>query len=173
MKRIVLILSLIFFLSGCNLSVQPDNSKVDKGNNTQPLLRPITSRDSISPTVTNLQLEFFKDIPDSMQGCGTAYTYDTINIDNNKKNSYLFFSDFFIAVIKLNGKDIYLQKDTINSKELTKKTSRLVFKGNGYIITLFIKKIKEIEEASREEGTMEISNDKLKRTYHIHGISGC
>jgi hypothetical protein len=81
------------------LSVQPDNSKADKENNTQPLLRPITSRDKISTTLTNLQLEFFTDIPDSMQGCGVAYTYDTINIDNNKKINYLFFSDFLMQLL--------------------------------------------------------------------------
>ena len=56
------------------------------------------------------KLDYFKTMPKKFGLQGDYYTYDTTKITNDK---YIFISDLTdIAVIKINGKDIYLKPDT-------------------------------------------------------------
>src|SRR6266700_6598150 len=62
---------------------------------------------AISKVDTAFKLDFFKAVPDTINGCGEYFTYDTTVV---LKDRYIFLSNLTeFAIIRINGKDIYLR----------------------------------------------------------------
>jgi hypothetical protein len=109
MTRLAFLLLYILLLTGCTSNDQVADKKSQK-NDT--LISKKTKKDINSTTDdTNFRLDFFKSVPDTIDGCGEYFTYDTSKIANDK---YIFLSNLTdFAIIKINGKNIYLNRDAI------------------------------------------------------------
>ncbi|MDE3237139.1 MAG: hypothetical protein KGO81_14400 [Bacteroidota bacterium] len=87
---------------------------------------------------------------------------------------YIFLSNLTdFAIIKINGRDVYLNKDTAESKEINDKNYIAVYKGQGYKAKLTVKEEKASDEGGFYSGTLEITNDKMKVIFKVHGDAGC
>lgn len=168
MTRTALILLTVFIWTSCsNGDTEIDSSqKVDtsKAETTKPVV-------AVSNVDTTLKVDFFKAIPDTIEGCGEYFTYDRTKVGNDK---YIFLSNLTeFAVIKINGKDVYLNKDTTDSKEINDDSYIAVYKGQGYKAILTVKQIKTYDEGGFYSGTLQIIVNKIKATYKVHGEVGC
>jgi hypothetical protein len=124
---------------------------------------------------TAFRLDFFEAIPDTLTGCGEYFTYDTIPVtDSANNNKYIFLSNLTdFAIIKIKGIDIYLKKDTSESKEIDDKSYVAVYKGQHYKAILSIKQIKAYDEGGFYSGTLQIISDKINAVFKVHGEAGC
>jgi hypothetical protein len=168
MTRPTLILLTILILTSCsNGDTSSDNlQKADtiKADTTKPVV-------AVSNVDTTFKLDFFKPLPDTIDGCGEYFTYDTSKMANDK---YIFLSNLTdFAIIKIKGKDLYLNKDTTESKENNDKSYIAVYKGQGYKAVLTIKQTKTYDEGGFYSGTLQIIGDKIKATFKVHGEAGC
>jgi hypothetical protein len=168
MTRLTSFLLTIVIITSCaNADTTRDNSqKVD-----------ISKIDTIKSVVTSstvdtaFKLDFFKALPDTIDGCGEYFTYDTSKVANDK---YIFLSNLTdFAIIKIKGKDVYLNRDTTESKEINDKSYIAVYKGQGYKAILTIKQTKTYDEGGFYSGTLQIIGDKIKATFKVHGEAGC
>ncbi|MFL5741152.1 MAG: hypothetical protein ACJ75B_13095 [Flavisolibacter sp.] len=126
---------------------------------------------AIADNDTTLRLEFFQSIPDTIDGCGEYFTYDTSKVKNDR---YIFLSNLTdFAIIKIVGKNIYLKHDSTESREINDKKYIAVYKGEGYKVVLTMKQTKTYDEGGFYSGTMEISFGKKTSIFKIHGDSGC
>jgi hypothetical protein len=124
-----------------------------------------------STDTTTFKLDFFKAVPDTIDGCGEYFTYDTSKVTRDK---YIFLSNFTeFAIIKINGNDIYLKRDTTESKEINNKSYIAVYKGRGYKAVLTVKQTKTYDEGGFYSGTLQIVGDKISTTFKVHGEAGC
>jgi hypothetical protein len=120
---------------------------------------------------TTFKLDFFAAVPDTIDGCGEYFTYDTSKF---AKDKYIFLSNLTeFAVIKINGKDFYLNRDTTESKEISDKSYIAVYKGQGYKAILKIKQTKTYDEGGFYSGTLQVIGDKINATFKVHGEAGC
>jgi hypothetical protein len=127
---------------------------------------------SNKPTgTTPFKVDFFKTVPDTIEGCSKLYTYDTTDIASFRYIFVANFADF--AIIKVNGKDIYMKNVTTEKVSTISKSDTSQYEGNGYKATLTLKEIESYEEVGRYEGTLEIIKDRHKVILKIHGLSGC
>lgn len=118
-----------------------------------------------------VKLDFFKTVPDTIDGCGE---YFTIESEKDDSENYIFLSNLSsFAIIKVNGKNVILEKDTIKSKEISKKEFLEIYRGNGYEATLKTKVIKQYDEGAFCKGTLNINDSKKETEYKIKGSSGC
>ena len=93
-----------------------------------------SSKRNICKIDSTFKLDYFKTMPKKFGFQGDYYTYDTTKISNDK---YIFISDLTdIAVMKINGKDIYLKSDTLNDKPRINDLFQESWKGNGYEVLL-------------------------------------
>ena len=120
---------------------------------------------------TTFKLDFFDEIPDTISGCGEYFTYDTSKVE---KGRYIFLSNLTeFAIIKINGKDIYLKRDTTESKEINGKSYIAVYKCRDYKAVLTIKQTKTYDEGGAYSGTLQIIGEKINTTFKVHGEAGC
>jgi hypothetical protein len=120
---------------------------------------------------TTSNLDYFTSFPDIIDGCSSYFTYDSIKIESKK---YIFLSDFAdLALIKIAGKELYLYRDSLESKELSERRTIEVFKGGGFKAILNTKIVKTIDELNYYTGTLEVVGDKFKVRYKVHGEGGC
>jgi hypothetical protein len=90
------------------------------------------------------------------------------------KDRYIFLSNLTeFAIIKINGKDIYLKRDSSESKEINNKSYLAVYKSRDYKAILTVKQSKSFDEGGIYFGTLQIIGDKLNTTFKVHGESGC
>lgn len=126
---------------------------------------------TVSPIDTTFTLDVFKAVPDTIDGCGEYFTYDTSKVESNE---YVFLSNLSeFAIIKIRGKDIYLNRDTTESKEINEKSYEAVYKGQGYKAILKVKQTRTYDEGGFYSGTLEIIGDKKRATFKVHGETGC
>src|SRR5258708_2067414 len=135
MTRLNSVLLAIFFLTSCKSN---DQRTSDNSKNNDTLVSNTTKQGITSITVdTTFKLDFFKSVPDTIDGCGEYFTYDTSKV---AKNKYIFLSNLTdFAIIKINGKNIYLNRDTTESKEINTKSYVAVYSGQGYKAILTVK----------------------------------
>jgi hypothetical protein len=125
----------------------------------------------IKNDVIAFPLEIFESVPDTIDGCGDYYTYDSIKLDDQR---YLFLSNLVdFALIKVNGKLIYLKKLEAESKEDGEDHFVSVFEGNGYRIKLNARKVESYDEGGLYKGQLEITAPDFKAVIPVHGETGC
>jgi hypothetical protein len=162
----ILISFLIF--SGC-----ANNDSIGKFSQKKDTLKTIIPKQiAVVPLGdTAFKLDFFDAIPDTINGCGEYFTHDTSNVT---KDRYIFLSNLTeFAIIKINGKDIYLKRYSIESKEINDKSYIAVYKGQDYKAVLTIKQAKTYDEGGFYSGTLQIIGDKINATFKVHGEAGC
>jgi hypothetical protein len=130
----------------------------------------ITIRPNYSLTkidTSSIRLNFFDKIPETISFRGEFYTYDTTKLANDK---YIFLTNMTTyAIIKDNGKDIYLEKENDKSLALPQNTYEDIYSGNGYKITFIHKVIKDGYGKSNEIGKLIIENSRHQLIVKIHG----
>ncbi len=120
---------------------------------------------------TTFKLDFFHKIPDTIDGCGEYFTYDTSKV---AKDRYIFLSNLTeFAIIKINGRDIYLKRDSLESKEINGKSYIAVYTGHEYKAVLKIKQTKTYDEGGFYSGTLQIIGKNINTTFKVHGEAGC
>lgn len=116
---------------------------------------------------SNIELAFFDIIPETISNPGGFYTYDTTKLAENKFIFLTNLADY--AIIRNNGKDIYLKKENDKSIKTSEDIFKDVFSGNGYKIVLTHKLVEHNNGVSSETGTLEIKNSKCQAVIKIHG----
>lgn len=117
----------------------------------------------------SLKMDFITKFPSVIDGCSGVYTYDTTS---TKKKKYIIVTDLQeLGFIKIHGKEIKL--NITDKKDLSSTSFRTTFKGDGYTVILTTNTVKQIDELSIENGTLEITKGSLKMVLTIHGESGC
>ncbi|MBO9635076.1 MAG: hypothetical protein J7578_18345 [Chitinophagaceae bacterium] len=117
MTRLTLILLTAFILTSCSNSDTPTGNSQKVDTNKADTVKPVVAIYNVD---TTFKLDFFKALPDTIDGCGEYLTYDTSKVANDK---YIFLSNLTdFAIIKIKGKDVYLNKDTTESKEINDKS---------------------------------------------------
>lgn len=152
----------------CN-NEKPQN----KINSTLKEKKDIKRRDYKNANTKNddqINLDFFKSIPDTLDGCLYTFNYDSISLP---EKHILLSNGSNINIIKINNKEIYLNKDTINTKQISNSFYKEVYFNNEYKLILNIEELNSIDETSLYKGTLEISNKKFKKRYKIKGEGGC
>jgi hypothetical protein len=166
MARQVYIL-LIFLLSCSN------NNSTKYTTQSKDTAKSVLSKLSIAVPKrdTSIKLDFFNSVPDTISGCGEYFAYDTNTV---KKDRYIFLSNLTsFAIIKIDGKDIYLNMDSTVSKEINDEMYIAVYKNQNYKAVLTVKKSKTYDEGGFYTGTLEIISDKINTVFKVHGESGC
>jgi hypothetical protein len=168
MTKLASLLLTLFVLTGCaNQDKTADISQSDDTTKIATAKRTVTS----SPIDTTFKLDFFKAVPDTIDGCGEYFTYDT---SKASRDNYIFLSNLTdFAIIKISGKDIYLNRDTTESKEINDKSYEAVYRGQGYKAILKVNQTKTYDEGGFYSGTLEIIGDKKRATFKVHGEAGC
>jgi hypothetical protein len=169
MTRLTFVLFTILILTSCTNS---DQSASDIYQKKGTVISDSTIIGITSIIIdTTLKLGFFKSVPDTIDGCGEYFTYDTNNVSKNK---YIFLSNLIsFAIIKIDGINFYLSKDTIESKEINAKSYVAVYSGHGYKAILTVKQTTTYDEGGFYIGTLQIIGDKKKATFKVHGEAGC
>jgi hypothetical protein len=149
------------------------NDRANKNDRNDDTLNTNGSKqmDSVIKDDHTIKLDFFNEIPDTISGCGEFFTYDTSAVT---KGRYIFLSNLAeFAIIKINGKSIYLIKDTIESKVIDDKNYIEVFKSQEYKVVLTIKQAKTYDEGGFYYGTLQIIGVKTNALFKVHGEAGC
>lgn len=121
----------------------------------------------IKRDTSNIKLVFFDTIPETISNPAGFYTYDTTNLADNKFIFLTNLADY--AIIRNNGKDIYLKKDYEKSLKISETTFKDVFSGNGYLVILTHKPVGHCNGVSVGTGTLKISNSKHQTAIKIQG----
>lgn len=158
MKDYLKILLGVIILTACsNTSENKDN--LDGNKSSAQIRNKIENR--------SIKLDFFQEIPNKFGLQGDYYTYDTTKITNQ---TYIFISDLTdIAVIRINGKDIYLHTDSLNDTPRKNNTFQESWKGNGYQVLLKLQIVKDLDEEVYCKGILEIISKDMKQKFKIHG----
>lgn len=168
MNRLTCLFIILLILSACtSLETKTHTSQINDTTKTETAKQ----SESNSSIDTIIKLDFFEAVPDTIDGCGEYFTYDTSKFTNQK---FIFLSNITdFAIIKISGKEIYLQRVDIESKEINEKSYMAVYKGQGYKAVLIIKQTKTYDEGGFYSGTLQIISDKISATYKVHGEAGC
>jgi hypothetical protein len=178
MTRLCSLIFIPFFTIACNSHKDPKQIPFNKRDtpstplyerdtlaNNSIRLRPNYSLTKID--TSNIKLAFFDTIPETISSMGEFYSYDTTKIANNK---YIFLTNLTdYAIIRVNGKDVYLLKDHDKCLALSENTFKDVFSGNGFTVIFTHKGIDHNNGTSYETGTLEIKNSKYQAIFKIHG----
>jgi hypothetical protein len=133
--------------------------------NGNTIIRPNFSLTKIDTSI--IKIDFFDTIPESISRSGEFCTYDSIAIANNK---YIFLTDIVsYAVIRINGKDIYLSKDYDKCVEIAENTFKDVYSGNAYTVIFTHKSITHNNGVWYETGTLDIKNSKNRSIVKLQG----
>jgi hypothetical protein len=114
------------------------------------------------------KLDFIMPIKIFGTGGGGYYTYDTTDVVPEK----LVFSSTLngdSAVIKINGKEIYLFPDSLNFINRHDGFLQDAWKGHGLSVILKVNVINETGDEIKCKGTMEIKNSKSIIKFNVHG----
>jgi hypothetical protein len=162
------LLNIFFFL--CLFSCKKEHSKTSLIKSTESLknFEKIIEKEKEK----KINLDYFEITPDTIDGCGYTFGYDSINKSLSKDIFVSNITDF--AIIKVNGKNVYLKKDTIESKQISIKNFRDVFIGNDFKTIINFELYNQREESYELKGTLEISRkNKFKKIIKIRGQGGC
>ncbi|MEN2414036.1 hypothetical protein [Flavobacterium mesophilum] len=101
-----------------------------------------------------------------------VFGYDSLNKSLPKDIFVSNITDF--AIIKINGKEVYLKKDTIESKQISEKKFIDVFIGNDFKTIINFELYNQKDESCDFKGTLEIvQKNKFKQIIKIKGQGGC
>jgi hypothetical protein len=119
---------------------------------------------------TSIKLDYFKEVPAEVDGCNGSFTYDSISL---KQEKFIVVIDLQkLAFIRVNG--IIVRLTLSESKHLSEKKSKDIYKGGGYTLVLITTEGKRVsDELYLSSGTMEISTGNQKLHLKIHGEGGC
>lgn len=121
-------------------------------------------------TVDKIDLEYITKIPHEIDGCSELISYDSIPLSTK----YIFLSNLSdLGIIKLDGKIIYLKKDTIMSKMLSEIKYIDVYNGEGYKVILKTEELDSVDEFFEVKGTLEIEKNDKRLNVKIKGERGC
>lgn len=120
---------------------------------------------------TTFRPGFFASFPDTLHGCSSYFTYDTMKVETG---NYIFLTNYQeLALIKVGGKEIYLHKDSAESRRPTEDKSIDVYRGGGYTVVLETQRVRSIDEVSYYTGTLRITGNRIDVQYPVHGEGGC
>ena len=118
----------------------------------------------------NWSLEVFPTLPDTIDGCSASYSYDTTALDSN----YLLVTNLEdLAMIRVAGKAIYLQKDKRQSHRSRDSTSVDIYSSPYWEISVTTKEVRQSDEISVEKGSLQVEHNGVKKRFRIHGVAGC
>jgi hypothetical protein len=113
----------------------------------------------------------FASFPDTLRGCSSYFTYDTLEV---KTGHYIFLTNYQqLAMIRVDSKEIYLHKDRSKSKQPAEDKWIDVYTGEGYTVVLETKRVRSVDEVSYYTGSLRITNDRVDVLFHVHGEGGC
>ena len=110
-------------------------------------------------------------MPDTIDGCGEFFTYDTTQLANDRYIFLCNLTDF--AIIRIKGKEFYLKIDSTESDQTNDKSYIALYKGHGYKVILSIERVKTYDEGGLYTGTLSILGEKMRRTFKVQGEAGC
>jgi hypothetical protein len=122
----------------------------------------------------DIKLEYFVGLPTVFSnGGGNMLTFDSVKLDDKK---YIFLSNLSgMAVVKLNGREIYLKPDSTQFTSIKEDYYQEVWIGSGIQIILKLKIVKDFEEDEGEgsylEGVLELITKNSIRKILIHGYT--
>jgi|SRR6185312_1042779 len=171
-----LILVSILFI-GCN---SKKNSKLNRPVINDTISSALYEKDTTSGTVSirpnyslikidtsNIRLNFFDKVPETIFFKGEFYTYDTTKLADNK---YIFLTNMgSYAIIKNNGRDIYLEKKYDKCLALSHNTYKDVYSGNDYKIIFLYTEIDAGYGKSSDIGKLIIENSRHQLVVKVHG----
>ena len=167
MKQLSFILAIIIAFYSCG---QPNENRMASTADPSRRLSKINQTPTHSETDSLFKLEVFPSLPDTIDGCGEYFTYDTCSSNDH----YIFLSNLQdFAIIKINGENVFLNKDSSESKDLSDKEYISVYKNRKYKAILRVKQIKAYDEVAFYQGSLEVISEGFKRTFKVHGQSGC
>lgn len=168
MKRHRLFLLALYILTACsnNTATSQLSEKADTVNTDTS-----KSYSTEFPTDSDIKLDYFRSIPNTIDGCGEFFTYNTNEFGKDK---FIFLSNITsFAIIKVEEKDIYLNIDKEESREINETSYISVYKGDGYKAILNITQTKAYDEGGFYSGTLQIIHGDKTVTFHVHGEAGC
>lgn len=158
----------ILLLAACSSSEQKTSSTPQTGpaSDTPAVEAPVASGSD-----TTFRPGFFTSFPDTLSGCSSYFTYDTTAMETGR---YIFLTNYGdLALIKMDGKEIYLHKDKLQSRKPAEEEGTDIFRGEGYTATLVLKKIRSMEEVTYYTGILRITGKGATVQYRVHGEAGC
>jgi len=116
----------------------------------------------------SLKLDYIYPIPKVVLYGGGSFTYDSIRFTSSK---YVFFSNSThdTALIKLDGKLLYLIYDSIHSIQRYNDSITDAWKYNGLSMILRLKVLNKTGDEIHCIGTLELIKNKVTRKFKIHG----
>lgn len=167
MNHLLSALCALLLLAACTNRQSP--SPAEKGTATADSTT--TGAPAIAPPDTTFRPGFFTSFPDTIDGCSSYFTYDTTAME---KGRYIFLSNYSdLALIKVGDKDIYLHKDLQASRNRGAEEGIDVYRGEGYTVSLEMKKIRSMEEVIYYTGLLRITGNGINVQYRVHGEAGC
>jgi hypothetical protein len=152
---------------GCS---NANHDKLSKEDTTYSQRDTAIVKDNTQLPVKSIALNTISPIPDTIDGCGDYYMYDSVDIASKE---YIFLSRMSeIAVISLNSEILYLNIDTLAS-ETTKSFIRDVYTGNNIKAILNVRKTAQYEEGAYYKGQLIIIKGSERKIFKVHGTSGC
>jgi len=120
----------------------------------------------------DFELEIMDSVPQSLlDGCGEFLTHDSIK---GIAVNYLFVSDLVAnGLIRIDGKNIDLQRDSIKSQAIDKDNDIQYFKNDSIELILELKVIEKYDEGSFNQGVLTVIKNRIKKRYKVKGDSGC
>ncbi|GEM_PF-2390405 len=125
-----------------------------------------------APIGKDFELELIDSVPQTLlDGCGEYLTHDSIK---GIAVNYLFVSDLTTyGMVRIDGQNIDLQRDSIHSRNVDRDQSVQYFKNDTIEVMIRLKAIERYEEGSFNQGVLTVTRNRVKRTYKVKGDSGC
>lgn len=174
MKNLLKIILPLLFITGCNNrnnSVENIEENTPAPSGTPERLDSLASAKHSQLTDTSIVLDYFPAIPDTIDGCGEYFSNQADEVKNDR---YVFISNLSeFAMIRIKGKNIFLQKNIKESKEIDEKTYVAVYEGEGYKAILKVRQTKGYDEGGFYTGNLEIMEKGKSSVIAVHGETGC
>nr|WP_298659231.1 hypothetical protein [uncultured Flavobacterium sp.] len=165
MIKILLHTVLIFILYSCK-----KESKLEVVDNNALKISPIALEKS-KDNHSKIKLDFFKAVPDTIDGCGEFYTIES---EKDESQNFIFLSNFSsFGIIKVNGKDVFLEKKPTKSKAISDDEIFNEYEGIGIKVIIKTKLKERFDEGGFYTGTLKLIYKNDEVVYKIKGESGC
>lgn len=162
------VLSIFFSLCLFSCKKEHSNTSIIKSTESLKNFKKIIEKEKEK----KINLDYFEITPDTIDGCNYTFRYDSINKSPSKDIFVSNITDF--AIIKVNGKDVYLKKDTTESKQISEKRFIDIFIGKDFKTIINFELYNQIDESYEFKGTLEIlGENKFKKIIKIRGQGGC
>ncbi len=127
---------------------------------------------TVAPMAKDFELELIDSVPQTLlDGCGEYLTHDSIK---GIAVSYLFVSDLTkYGMIRMDAKNIDLERDTINSRNLDRDQSLQYYRNDSIEVMIRLKAIERYDEGSFNQGILTVTKNRIKKAYRVKGDSGC